>query len=133
MTIFDKQSFNREVFSKEQIKQYLASALKDLKIAETSDYPEVVFKFSYDALIKIGLSLIANAGYKVRSKTGHHIKILEKLSAMLGDENIVILGNKMRQDRNIDLYGGGYIMNEKESGEYLDFVKSVYNQASHLI
>ncbi|MDP8258217.1 MAG: hypothetical protein P9L90_02165 [Candidatus Aadella gelida] len=56
------------------------SAQRDLKIAESTNISDVVFKFTYDALIKLGIMLIAKKGYKVRSTAGHHIKILEKLS-----------------------------------------------------
>jgi hypothetical protein len=41
--------------------------------------------------------LTARKGYKVRSAIGHHVKILEKLSQLFKDEDILVLGNKMRQ------------------------------------
>ena len=84
--------------------------MHDLKIAEASDITDVIFKFSYDALIKLGITLIAKKGYKVRSTTGHHVKILEKLSQLLKDEDILVLGNKMRQERNVNLYDGGFFV-----------------------
>ena len=75
-----------------------------------------------------GIFLIAKAGYKVRSRAGHHFKIVEKLSELLKDENIAILGNKMRQERNVGLYLGGLSVSQKEALEYLDFVKSVFER-----
>lgn len=105
------------------------SVQHNLTIAESTDIPDVVFKFSYDALIKLGIMLIAQKGYKVRSKAGHHIKILEKLSQLLKDEDIVVLGNKMRQERNVNLYDGGIFVGEKDSLEYLEFVKSTFKKA----
>ena len=101
----------------------------DLTIAEESDIPDVVFKFSYDALIKLGIMLIARRGYKVRSAVGHHVKILEKLGQLLNDEDILILGNKMRQERNMNLYDGGYVIGQKDSLEYLNFVKNAFKKA----
>ena len=92
--------------------------------------PDVVFKFGYDALLKLGIALIAQKGYKIRSKAGHHIKILEKLSQLLQDEDIVILGNKMRQERNINLYDGGFFVGEKDSHEYLEFIKSIFKKTN---
>ena len=127
---FDRQGFQKIKFSPEQIQQYLYSAEHDLKIAESSDISDVIFKFSYDALLKIGIFLIAKAGYKVRSKSGHHFIILEKLSQILEDENISVLGNKMRQDRNVALYSGGYSVSQKQSLEYMAFVRSVFEKAS---
>ncbi|MBU1026635.1 MAG: hypothetical protein KKA31_02775 [Candidatus Margulisbacteria bacterium] len=130
MINFEQQDFQKTVFSSEQLAQYLASARHDLDIARDSDVPDVVFKFSYDVLLKIGIYLIAKAGYKVRATAGHHFKILEKLSQILEDENISVLGNKMRQERNIGLYSGGFSVSQKDSREYLDFVGSVFARAA---
>jgi len=129
MINFESQHFQKLAFKDEQIDQFVKSALHDLKIAEESDIPDVVFKFSYDALIKLSIVLIAKKGYKVRSTTGHHVKILEKLSQILKEEDILVLGNKMRQERNFNLYEGGFFVGEKDSLEYLKFVKSTFKKA----
>jgi len=129
MINFENQYFQKLAFKKEQIEQFIKSALHDLKIAEESDIPDVVFKFSYDALVKLGIALIAQKGYKIRSTTGHHVKILEKLSHLLKDEDILVLGNKMRQERNFNLYDSGFFVGEKDSREYLNFVKGVFREA----
>ena len=129
MINFESQHFQKLAFKEEQISQFLKSALHDLKIAEESDISDVIFKFSYDALIKLGIALIAKKGYKVRSTPGHHAKILEKLSQLLKDEDILVLGNKMRQERNTNLYDGGFFVGEKDSLEYLEFVKSTFKKA----
>ena len=128
MINFESQHFQKLAFKEEQIEQFLKSALHDLEIAETSDIPDVIFKFSYDALVKLGIALIAKKGYKIRSTTGHHVKILEKLSQILKEENILVLGNKMRQERNFNLYDGRFFVGEKDSREYLDFVKRVFEK-----
>ena len=129
MINFESQYFQKLAFKEEQIEQFLKSALHDLEIAETSDIPDVIFKFSYDALIKLGIALIAKKGHKVRSATGHHAKLLEKLSQLLNNEDILVLGNKMRQERNTNLYDGGFFVGEKDSLEYLNFVKDIFKQA----
>ena len=129
MMYFENESFQKFNFKKEQIKKYFGSARRDILIAQKSTIPEVIFKFSYDALIKIGITLIAKKGFKIRSRAGHHIKILEKLSKLLNDEDIEILGNKMREERNLDLYGGGRLISKKESQEYLTFIKKVFKKA----
>ena len=129
MINFESQHFQKLAFKEKQIDQFLISAQHDLEIAENADIPDVVFKFSYDALIKLGIMLIAKKGYKVRSTAGHHIKILEKLSQLLKDEDIVVLGNKMRQERNVNLYDGGIFIRAKDSIEYLEFVKSTFKKA----
>ena len=132
MTDFNHQDFQKMVFSQAQLGQYLASAKRDLEIAVDSDVTEVIFKFSYDALLKIGIFLIAKAGYKVRSRAGHHFKIIEKLTQILEDENLSVLGHKMRQDRNIGLYSGGLSVSQKECLEYLDFVKEAFEKVAKI-
>jgi len=129
MTNFESKYFQKLTFEKEQVEQLLKSALHDLKIAEKTDISDVIFKFSYDALIKLGIALIARKGFKVRSSPGHHVKILEKLSLLLKNEDLLVLGNKMRQERNLNLYDGGITVGEKESREYLSFIKSIFKRA----
>jgi hypothetical protein len=133
MMNFENQHFQKLAFSRQAIGRFFKSAARDLKIAEESVIPEVIFKFSYDALIKLGIALIAEKGYKVRSAAGHHIKILEGLSRILEDEDIVVLGDKMRQERNLNLYEGGFFAGEKDSREYLVFVKQVFQKAAAFI
>jgi hypothetical protein len=125
---FESRHFQKIPFNQEQVTQFSKSAFHDLKIAQNSDIPDVIFKFSYDALIKLGIALIAENGYKVRSTAGHHIKILEKLSQLFQDEDILIFGNKMRQERNTNLYDGGFFVGEKDSLEYLKFGEGIFKR-----
>lgn len=129
MIKFESQYFKKLSFEEKQVEQFLLSAKHDLGIAESSEISDVIFKFSYDALIKLGIAFIAKKGYKVRSSAGHHIKILEKLSQLLEDKDIIILGNKMRQERNTNLYDGGFFTGDKDSFEYLKFVKNTFHKA----
>lgn len=129
MIHFENEYFQEIRFNNNQIKQYFNAARRDLEIAQKSDIPEVIFKFTYDALIKLGITLIAKHGYKVRSIQGHHIKILEKMSQILQNEDIAVSGNKMRQNRNSDFYDGGALITQKDSREYLEFVGEVFKKA----
>lgn len=122
MTIFEDNYFQRRHFTAVETRKFFDGALRDLAIANASKVPEVVFKFSYDALIKFGIALIAGEGYKVRSVPGHHTKIIEKMSEMLRNEDVLTTGNAMRQARNRDLYEGITLISEKDSDEYLRFV-----------
>jgi hypothetical protein len=130
-----KISFNRNFFEKKDfdhrtIQKYFKAAQRDLKIANTNQEVEVIFKFSYSALIKMGICLISFHNYRVKSRSGHHIKILKKLSQILQNEDIEIIGNKMRKKRNFDLYEGGVMIASKEAEDYLYFVKEVFIQAN---
>lgn len=126
---FETKYFQRKVFSEKAVLRYFNSALKDIKIACSSNYPEVMFKFSYDALIKTGITVIAFYGYKVKSRQGHHIMILEKFSQILREKEIGITGDRMRKKRNLDLYEGGTLISKKEAKNYLIFTKKIFLEA----
>ena len=61
----------------------------------------------------------------MKSRIGHHIKLIEKLADLLKDENIEVVANKMRSKRNRDLYTGGVIISQREVDYYLKFCKSL--------
>lgn len=120
--------FEKFTFSDRQIKNYKNSALKDIKIASASNVPEVVFKFCYDALIKLSIAICAKNNLKIKSRQGHHIELLKKLSQILENKDINIIGNEMRSKRNFDLYCGGILISEKEAKEYLKWLKIIFRQ-----
>ena len=131
---FDKKYFQKLDFVDNDIKQYYENTLRDLKIAREDDIPEVRFTFSYQVLIKCGITVIAKVGQvKVRSVPGHHKLIIEKLSEILKDEEIIDIANAMRAKRNSDLYSGGEMITQKEADEYLEFVEKVLNKVKKLI
>ena len=130
---FESKFFEKRKFEEKTIKKYFGGAQRDFRIARENRHPEVIFKFSYDCLIKIGITLIASQNYRIKSRTGHHIKIVEKLSEILENKDIEIMGEAMRKKRNFDLYEGGAIISEKEAKEYLGFVKTVIAQAEKFL
>src|SRR3989338_477930 len=126
----DQEFFKKFNFKPDEIERYLQSALHDLEIAEKDRFSEVKFTYSYQALIKTGITLLAKIEkVKVRSMPGHHVKILEKMSEILSDEDVAAIGNAMRMKRNTDLYGGGEIISEKEAADYLKFVQKIIEKA----
>ena len=110
---FDEQFFQKFSFKTSQIKKYFISAKDTLDIAYKTDIPEVIFKFSYEAFIKSGISMIAYKGYRVRSKQGHHIAIIAAISRILGNKKIAEEVDHLRKLRNMDLYTGGAIITKK--------------------
>ncbi|OGY48299.1 MAG: hypothetical protein A2840_02080 [Candidatus Buchananbacteria bacterium RIFCSPHIGHO2_01_FULL_47_11b] len=130
MTVFESDYFQKLKFDGGQVKRFSTAARKDLKIASGANQPEVIFKFSYDALIKLGIALVAAQGYKIRSRAGHHVKIIEKLSEILQDGNIEIYANQMRKIRNADFYDGGFLITTKQAKDFLKFVENVFKQAA---
>lgn len=123
--IFDENFFSKQQFSGADIENYKASAIRDLKIAEKSKELEVKFHFSYMALIKAGICRIAREGYRVKSRPGHHIKIIESLSKLMKDEDIVIIGDKMRKDRNIDFYEPAGTILKDDVAVFMSFIKDL--------
>ena len=133
MIIFDSKYFQKFEFKRRQTEKYLQAAFRDLKIANQSGVAEVEFQFTYNALIKLGIALISRLGFKVKSRNGHHIKILEKMALILDDKDIYSIGNKMRKKRNADLYEGGVLISEKEAAEYKDWLKTIFKKTEENI
>lgn len=134
MTLFDPLYFKPFKPSPHQINRYFESALRDLEIAREDHFIEVRFSYCYQALIKAGIALFAKAGHvKVRSVPGHHVKILEKMSEVLKNEDINVIGNAMRSKRNLDLYEGGIVVGENEVKDYIRFVESIVESVRKVI
>ena len=126
MSKHDQQYFQKFSFSNEQTRRYLQAAERDWRIARSSKVAEVVFRFSYDALLKLAVYIAARSGLRVRSIPGHHIKLLEMLGEETDAEDAFLLADEMRKKRNFDLYQGGTLITYKDAENYLDFVSSVF-------
>ena len=133
MSSFEQEYFQKFKFTKAQIDRYVESALRDLDIARKDQFREVQFTYCYQSLIKIGMAILAKKGMKVRSVTGHHVKILNKLSEILDDPDIFTMGNAMRMKRNRDLYDAGTAITKKETDDYIVFVDKVIRKAKQAL
>lgn len=134
MTTFETKYFVKFKFASSQIERYFNNALRDFKIASEDNHLEVKFSYCYNALIKAGIALIAaKGGVKVRSATGHHVRIIEKTAEILKDDSVLVVGNTMRMKRNEDFYGGGIFISEKEGRDYLEYVKKILTRIRPLI
>ena len=124
--MIDKKFFIKQKFSLGQLAKYKKSTRRDLDIAKSSQEPEVIFHFAYMAFIKIGIYCLAKTGYRVKARPGHHQKIIEYLSQFMNSEDILIIGDKMRKDRNLDLYSADTVYSIDELNEYLEFIERIY-------
>jgi len=124
--------FEKFAFSPQQAERYHKSAKSDLKIAAESDVADVIFRFCYDALLKLAIATCAKNGLRVKSRQGHHIELIKKLSFYLKDEEIEVLANEMRSKRNWDLYGGGALISIKEAKDYLKWARQIFQSAESL-
>lgn len=125
--------FERFNFSPRQIDKYYQSAKRDFKIAFSSDIPEVAFRFCYDTLLKLAITVCAGKGLRIKSRRGHHIELIKKLSYYLNDSEIEVIADDMRSKRNWDLYGGGVLISTKEARDYVNWTKSVFLKAEKYI
>ena len=125
--------FEKFNFTEAQIKRYYNSALRDFKIALDSRIEEVVFKFCYDSLLKLAIAICAKNNLRIKSRQGHHIELLKKLSDILKNKDINAIGNEMRTKRNFDLYSGGVIISKKEAKEYLKWMREIFEQVNYYL
>ena len=126
---FEGKYFKKFVFTPEQVEANMKNAEKALEIAGKDRISEVIFDYSYKAIIKAGIALLSKHNYKVKSGPGHHIKIIEALAAILGDKTIAQDADVMREKRNMDLYSGGVEVSDTEAGEYLAFAIKIVHTA----
>lgn len=122
----DKNFFSPQTFDVAELAKLRGSAAKYLDISRKNNEPEVKFHFTYMALIKIGIYLIAREGYRVKSRPGHHQLIIEELGELLKNGDIVLLGDKMRRSRNMDFYSADGMITETEAEKDLQFVEKIY-------
>lgn len=125
--------FEKFNFEKSQIEKYYESAIKDFHIATKHSETEIIFQFSYNALIKLAITICAAKGLRVKARQGHHIELINKLSKLLANEDVKILGNEMRTKRNWELYGGGGIISDKEAALYIKYIKNFFKQTEKII
>ena len=131
---FEDKFFQKITFTKEDIDRSFENALRDLHIAENDSFSEVRFSYSYQAMLKAGIVLLAKfGGVRVKSIPGHHIKILQKMSEILKEPDVYTIGNAMRMKRNTDLYSGGELISDKEADEYFQFVKKSFKQVKVIL
>jgi len=121
----DRNYFIKQIFTAEELGKIRKAINRSLGIAQKREEPEVSFHFAYMTLIKMGIYCLARDGYRVKGKPGHHKKIIEYLSHTLKNKEILVVGDKMRRDRNFDLYSTGIFISEKELAEYIEFIEKI--------
>ncbi|MCX5749249.1 MAG: hypothetical protein NTZ10_03280 [Candidatus Saganbacteria bacterium] len=133
MLKFEAKHFKIFNFTPEQVEANMKNAEKTLEIAGKDRISEVIFDYSYKAIIKAGIALLSKNNCKVKSGSGHHIKVIEALAKILDDKTIGQDADVMRGKRNLDFYCGGIEVSEKEAAEYLAFAKKIVLAARKII
>ena len=124
--------FEKFISTPDQPQKHLNSAARDYQIAN-NDNPEICFQFCYNCLIKLALAVCAKHELRVKSRPGHHVALIEKMSELMQDSEIEIIASDMRAKRNMDLYGGGTIISRKEAQMYLKFTASLLDRVTRQI
>ena len=130
---FNSEFFQKQEFDFTTIRRYFNMIKADLEISHSNLEPRVKFQFAYSALIKCGITLMATLNYRVKSKEGHHVFIIENLSEILDDNDILKIGNDMRLNRNKDMYKELIIPTETELNSYLKFVDDVFSKTEEYL
>ncbi|MFC1512509.1 hypothetical protein ACFL4S_00500 [bacterium] len=117
--------FTKAPATRKEILKKFKNALDDFKIAKQADIAKVKFKFLYDSLIGLGITLLNFYHIKPESNSGHHINILRAMAYFLNNENIKKTGDKMRVKRNKYLYKGGINISPNELKKYEKLVQNV--------
>ncbi len=121
--------FEKFHFTQNQVERHYRSGLKDFNIASKSEIAEVSFRFCYDAIIKLAITICAHDGLRVKARTGHHIELIQKLADYLGEKEIILIVNDMRTKRNRDLYGDGFPISEREIEDYIKWTRKIFDLA----
>lgn len=119
--------FEKFVFTPKQIEKYFESALRDFNIAKKGE-PEVAFMFYYNCLLKLAITVCARSGWRVKASRGHHVALIEKFSKLLNNNEVELIGQKMRAKRNKDIYGAGVLITKKETDMYRSFITKLVEQ-----
>lgn len=122
----DKNFFSTQAFTADELEKLRKSAEKYLAISKKNREAEVKFHFTYMTLIKIGIYLIAKEGYRVKSRPGHHQMIIERLAELLKNEDVMLIGDKMRRSRNMDFYSADGMITETEAEKDFEFVEKIH-------
>ena len=59
MSSYDQEYFRKFKFTPTQVEQHVQNAERDYDIAENDGYLDVKFTYCYQALIKIGIAVLA--------------------------------------------------------------------------
>lgn len=130
----DEKYFQTVSFNDSDISKLIDNAFRDLSIAQNDKYTEVKFNYAYQSILKIGIAILAKCySVRVRSRPGHHIRVLQVLSDALNDSDVFDLADIMRQKRHADLYDGGEVVTEKEAEEYVAFASQVLKLSAKLL
>lgn len=117
--------FEKFNFSLAQVNKYHQAAVRDFSIIKLNSAPEIIFVICYQVIIKEAVAICAKNNLRVKSRTGHHRALINKLATLLQDKEIEAVADKMRAKRNRDLYDGGLPTSRKEADYYWHFCQDL--------
>ena len=81
--------------------------IRDFELAKGVKEVEIIFVFTYEAMLKVAIAVCAKNNLRVKARRGHHIELLDKMAEILKDADIGQISNGMRSKRNRGLYSAG--------------------------
>jgi len=105
--------FEKFNFTIKQIEKYWNKAIRDFHLAEQAEEIEIIFVFTYEAMLKVAITVCAKNNLRVKARRGHHIELIDKMAEILKDDKIKEIGNEIRMKRNLGLYSGGDTVTRK--------------------
>jgi len=121
--------FEKFDFTTQQIIKFWDKAVRDFRLAEQAREIEIIFVFTYEAMLKVAIAVCAKNNLRVKARRGHHIELIDKMAEILNDQDIKQVGNEIRTKRNRGLYSGGDTVSRKEADFYCKFVKQIFEKA----
>ena len=121
--------FEKFSFTDQQVKRFYLKAIRDFELAKGVKEVEIIFVFTYEAMLKVAIAVCAKNNLRVKARRGHHIELLDKMAEILKDADIGQISNGMRSKRNRGLYSAGDMVSRKEAEYYHRFVKQILKKA----
>lgn len=87
--------FEKFVFSAERIRKYYETAARDFHLLEKEKQPELMFYLCYNVIIKLAMAVCAKNNLRVKSQSGHHLELVDKLAEILKNSDIKRIANKI--------------------------------------
>lgn len=121
--------FEKFSFTDQQVKRFYLKAIRDFELAKGVKEVEIIFVFTYEAMLKVAIAVCAKNNLRVKARRGHHIELLDKMAEILKDADIGQISNGMRSKRNRGLYSAGDMVSRKEAEYYRKFVEQILKKA----
>jgi uncharacterized protein (UPF0332 family) len=111
-----------------QIDRFLANAEKKLASAHKilAFDEEASLEQAYEAMLKASLAFMFSYGFRARSQPGHHIAIIDFVSARIDKKHagLVTVFDRLRRQRNLALYDDTGFVSQHDAEQALETARN---------